>query len=130
MTRSEVRPSKLPRGKWRVENSVGTPADFASEGWEFKPQVLGFRRIAEMKRVIGKARRVGQVVYSDGLAAVSVFVEPASSKRAPHRAGVAGTGAVHLYARNLGKHVLTAVGEAPAVTVQRIADSVAYRGPQ
>jgi sigma-E factor negative regulatory protein RseB len=71
---------------------------------------------------------VGQLVYSDGLAAVSVFIEPlqAGHETAP---GLASLGAIHIYTREVANHRITVVGEAPATSVQRIADAVEYRRP-
>ena len=39
-------------------------------------------------------------------------------------------GAIHIYTREVADHRITVVGEAPAVSVQRIADAVEYRRPQ
>jgi negative regulator of sigma E activity len=38
-------------------------------------------------------------------------------------------GAIHIYTREVADHMVTVVGEAPAVSVQRIADGVEYRRP-
>jgi sigma-E factor negative regulatory protein RseB len=66
-------------------------------------------------------------VYSDGLAAVSVFIEPLEGRSSP--TGLASMGAIHIYTREVADHRVTVVGEAPAVSVQRIADAVEYRRP-
>jgi negative regulator of sigma E activity len=44
------------------------------------------------------------------------------------RTGPASMGATHIYTRQVADHMVTVVGEAPAVSVQRIADSVQYQG--
>ena len=36
-------------------------------------------------------------------------------------------GAIHMYTREVATHVVTVVGEAPAASVQRIANAVEYR---
>ena len=69
-------------------------------------------------------------MYSDGLAAVSVFIEPLEGRRDPVRTGLANAGAINIYTREVANHMVTVVGEAPAVSVQRIADAVEYRRPQ
>jgi negative regulator of sigma E activity len=38
-------------------------------------------------------------------------------------------GAIHIYTREVADHMVTVVGEAPALSVQRIADGVEYRRP-
>jgi sigma-E factor negative regulatory protein RseB len=112
---------------WRVENSEAAPASLA--GWGMSSDLPGFRKVAELKRRLGDAGPVGQLVYSDGLAAVSVFIEPLEGRRDPVRAGLASVGAIHIYTREVAKHMVTVVGEAPAASVQRIANAVEFRRP-
>jgi sigma-E factor negative regulatory protein RseB len=113
---------------WRVENSEAAPASLA--GWGLSSELPGFRKVAELRRRVGGAGAVGQVVYSDGLAAVSVFIEPLEGRRDPVRTGLASVGAIHIYTREVAKHMVTVVGEAPAASVQRIANAVEFRRPQ
>ena len=70
------------------------------------------------------------MVYSDGIAAVSVFIEPLQGRTEPVRPGLAVIGAINIYTREVANHVVTVVGEAPAGSVRRIADTVEYRRPQ
>jgi sigma-E factor negative regulatory protein RseB len=67
------------------------------------------------------------MVFSDGLAAVSVFIEPLDNPRRDVRTGLASVGAIHIYTREVANHMVTVVGEAPAASVQRIANAVEYR---
>jgi sigma-E factor negative regulatory protein RseB len=115
---------RQPSRAWRVEDADAVPARL--EGWSVDPELPGFRKVVELKRRMGESRPVGQLVYSDGLAAVSVFIEPlqAGQESGP---GVASLGAIHIYTRELANHRITVVGEAPAASVQRIAEAVAYR---
>ena len=82
----------------------------------------GFHKVIELKRRLGESRSAGQVVYSDGLAAVSVFIEPLEGRSDPVRTGLASMGAIHIYTREVANHMVTVVGEAPAASVQRIAE--------
>jgi sigma-E factor negative regulatory protein RseB len=66
-------------------------------------------------------------VLSDGLAAVSVFIQPAKSKQPMSRPGLVRQGAINVYARPVGDHWVTVVGEAPAESVKYIADAVEFR---
>ena len=115
-------------GAWRVEDADAAPARLA--GWGLNAELPGFRKIMELKRRMGQSRPVGQVVYSDGLAAVSVFIEPIEVGREAMRSGIAGMGAIHIFTREVANHRVTVVGEAPAASVQRIANAVEYRRPQ
>ena len=126
VSRDMVKPRQAARG-WRIEDSAAAPARLA--GWELSSELPGFHKVTELKRLLGESRPVGQLVYSDGLAAVSVFIEPLEGRRDPVRTGLSSMGAIHIYTREVANHMVTVVGEAPAVSVQRIADSVEFRRP-
>ncbi len=69
---------------------------------------------------------VEHMVFSDGLASVSVFVEPADRVQSPLE-GRSRRGAVNAYGRVAGEHQITVVGEVPADTVRLIAEGVGPR---
>jgi sigma-E factor negative regulatory protein RseB len=126
VSRNMVR-SRFASHDWRVEDSAAVPAHLA--GWGLSSELPGFRKIIELKRRLGESRSAGQVVYSDGLAAVSVFIESLEGRSDPVRTGLSSMGAIHIYTREVANHMVTVVGEAPAASVQRIADAVEYRKP-
>ena len=81
--------------------------------------------MTEMTRTLGGTAGVGHIVLSDGLAAISVFIEPLKpSAPAP---GPVRQGALNVYMRQLGNHWITVVGEAPADSVKYVADAVEFR---
>ncbi len=123
VTREMVKPRHAASG-WRVDDAAAVPASLA--GWSLSNELPGFHKVIELKRRV-QSKPVGQVVYSDGLAAVSVFIEPLEGRNA--RTGLASMGAIHIYTREVADHMVTVVGEAPALSVQRIADAVEYRRP-
>jgi sigma-E factor negative regulatory protein RseB len=112
---------------WRVDRSAlnagsETPAD---TGWVVNNQPVGFKKTMEVKRSIaGRTGPVSHIVFSDGLTAVSVFIEPASK---PATQSLSHQGAVNIYTRPYGSHLLTVLGEAPAATVMQIANSLELR---
>ena len=112
---------------WRVEDTSAAPAHLA--GWSLNADLPGFHKVVELTRRMGESKPVGQLVFSDGLAAVSVFIEPLAPQREPLRPGLASLGAIHIYTREVANHMVTVVGEAPAASVQRIANAVQYRRP-
>lgn len=129
--RDRLRPTFFGPGKqWRIENASVSPANLAEAGWSVNAGIPGFQKVVEVRRQLREAQRVGQIVYSDGLAAVSVFIEPIEAGRDPVRPGMSSMGAVNIYTRELANHVVTVVGEAPAQTVRRIANTVEYHRPQ
>ena len=127
VTRDMVRPRHASRS-WRVEDAEASPARLA--GWGLSSELPGFHKVIELKRRLSDSRPASQMVYSDGLAAVSVFIESLEGRPEPVRPGLASMGAIHMYTREVANHVVTVVGEAPAASVQRIANAVEYRRPQ
>jgi sigma-E factor negative regulatory protein RseB len=109
---------------WRVERTgfnaaATTPGD---TGWALTTSLPGFRKVMEAKRSIGgRSGTVSQIVLSDGLAAVSVFIEPLTRE---HRESLHHQGAVNIYSKARGNHVMTVLGEAPASTLMQIANSL------
>ena len=120
----EVKPAL--RGKKLVRStgedlSQTLPID---PGWDIAPPP-GFKRTMASKRVLPGARMpVNHVVFSDGLAAVSVFIEPTSNKTVP---GLSSQGAVQVYTRIVDNHQVTVLGEVPQVTVMKIGDAINFK---
>ena len=124
VTRDMVRTRHDSR-KWRIEDAGAAPTRLA--GWGLASELPGFHKVIELKRRLSDQRPAGQMVYSDGLAAVSVFIESLEGRPEPARPGLASMGAIHIYTREVANHVVTVVGEAPAASVQRIGNAVEYR---
>jgi sigma-E factor negative regulatory protein RseB len=99
-----------------------------NSGWQVDGLPPGFKKVLEMGRNMrDKQFPVVHMVYSDGLAALSVFVERASDADG-YRAGLKSQGAVHIYNRLVGDHLVTVVGELPPRAIIQVADSVRYAG--
>ncbi len=109
---------------WRVDRSaLDQNESNADSGWVLNNQPAGFRKLTEMIRSIaGRSTQVAHIVYSDGLAAVSVFIEP--MPKSPPPAGPTYQGAVNIYVRSQADRMVTVVGETPARTVKQIAESL------
>ncbi len=124
--REMVRPSWPPEPPaWQVHDAGPAEADAADTGWTVTAAPPGFSRVAEGYRTLrGKRSPVAHIVYSDGLVAVSVFVEVASGV---HPVGLLQQGGVNVFVRDADGYVVTALGEAPAMTIRQIANSVARR---
>lgn len=115
---------------WRVEDAAIAPANLARAGWTLGTELPGFRKVTEVTRKLGESRPVGQMVFSDGMAAVSVFIEPSAGRSETVRPGPSSLGAFNIYTREVANHIVTVVGEAPAASVQRMANQVEFRRPQ
>ena len=123
--KSEVKP-KLT-GRKLIQGEDDPSHDSAIDpGWEVQSVPPGFKRISAMKRILpGGKGPVNHIVYSDGLAAVSLFIESNVGHIEP---GLSHRGALHVYSRVLADHGIRALGEVPSATVRQIADSVVYTG--
>jgi len=67
------------------------------------------------------------MVYSDGLASVSVFIEK-NLGLGKHLLGAASMGAVNAFGQPVGEYFVTVVGEVPVKTVESMAHSTVKRG--
>ncbi len=112
---------------WRVDRSALDRGEATGDsGWTLKNQPPGFRKITEMRRAIAGHASVSHLVYSDGLAAISVFIEP-MPKTPPAAGPLAYQGSVNIYVRPQAEQMLTVVGETPARTVRQVAESLSPR---
>jgi len=126
----ELKPKSLARSRdWHVENSAAVETHLEDSGWSIVPELPGFKKITQMKRTQDGSTEVGHVIYSDGLAAVSVFIEPTAGKTSMPPAGLSRQGAINIFSRPIGNHLVTVVGEVPAISVRRLAESVKYNKP-
>ncbi len=67
---------------------------------------------------------VQHLIFSDGFASVSVFIEP-GPPTGPAPPEFTSMGSANAFSTRIQGHVVTAVGEVPAATVRDIATSVA-----
>jgi sigma-E factor negative regulatory protein RseB len=72
---------------------------------------------------------VAHMIYSDGLASVSVFIESDMTANEKAFTGVSSMGAVNAYGNVVAGHQVTVVGEVPEITVKTIGQSIRYQGP-
>jgi sigma-E factor negative regulatory protein RseB len=79
-----------------------------------------------MKRTLpGRPAAVAQIVLTDGVASLSLFVEPAPAGGRVETASQEGTTA--FYSRPDGDQVVSVLGEVPLATAQLVARSVTRR---
>ena len=148
---SKVKPSYTNVTGWKTERAALSQA--ALTGWSVKAIPSGFKKIREMKRMISDTppsgqsivaagngspvgsdggvptgpvvkREISQIVYSDGLAAISVFIEPVSQSRTE---GSRQQGAMNITGKRQGDFWLTIVGEVPAAAIKQVANSIEYK---
>ena len=76
------------------------------------------------RKVPGSDQIIEQMVYTDGLASLSIFIE--RHRDETHRGG-SSMGAVNAFIHIVDEHSVTAIGEVPAITVKQVAESVSYQ---
>jgi sigma-E factor negative regulatory protein RseB len=77
----------------------------------------------KVQHIVASDMPVSHLVYSDGLAMVSIFVEELVDGRPPLQ-GYSVMGAVNAFSQVAGNYQITVVGEVPLPTVRQIAASV------
>jgi len=107
----------------RFAPAGGQAENQPAESWGSADLPPGFRMTSSQAK-LGANLPAGlqQVVYSDGLATVSVFIEPAvaASEQAE---GLSRIGAANAYSTTANGIMVTAIGEVPAQTVEKLARS-------
>ena len=114
---------------YRVEESALVKTTASAEGWRQALPVAGFKPMSCYKRPVAGAS-VGaagdepmQWVFSDGLASVSLFVEPFDRLKHGKESAMS-MGATHTITRQLGSYWLTAMGEVPMNTLKQFASGL------
>lgn len=134
--RNKVRPSFSNTSGWREESAVMSQVSLS--GWTVRSLPPGFKKIREVKRMVFDAsapgaaaatlqsshREVSQMVFSDGLAAISVFIEPGSQSRTE---GSLQQGALNIVGKRQGDFWLTIVGEVPSAAIRQVANSIEFK---
>ncbi len=121
------KPSKtMGATDWQTTNLMTMVLKEGELDWQIKALPAGFRKIIEMKRnLAGKPALVDHIALSDGLATVSIFIEPIAKYSTPTVPGFySSRGAINIYVRVLEDHKITTVGEVPLEAIKQIGDSV------
>ena len=116
---------------YRIEKSELERTTADAEGWTLRDAVPGFRPVSCYRRALDGAsnpERTMQWTFSDGMASVSLFVEPYDAQRQSKEVLLA-TGATNTLTRRLtdkgGDWWLAAVGEVPPQTLRAFAQGLA-----
>ena len=121
---ARFRPGYADTPNWHVENIPSSAANAANSGWVVANPPPGFRKIGEVRRgPHGHMGNMTQLVYSDGLASVSIFIEPSDG---PPRAPSAETlpSSLSFYSVRTPEQHVTVVGAVPLAAVMQIGQSI------
>lgn len=122
-----VRPSwtSVP-ADWQVTQSGPGELVANDTGWIVNKVPPGFVKISEgFRKLAGKREPAAHLVFSDGLVAISVFVEPFTVTQT--QIGLTQAGGLAQYSTRSDAFRVTVIGEAPPATVQQIAQSVSRK---
>jgi sigma-E factor negative regulatory protein RseB len=138
---SDLAPTVHTEGmRWVRQGGSSDAASAALSAYRASQLPPGFRLTVQGAQTLGGASSpASHLVYSDGLATVSVFVEeqpaaagaataPDSQSAEPPMQGLARVGSGFAFSTVVQGHQVTAVGEVPAQTVEFIAHSVKIYG--
>ncbi len=103
-----------------------TPPRAPTMSWRAERVPKGFKLSSTVVRRLPKGNRVvEQLVYSDSLAAVSIFIEKLDdSGPASMMEGPTNVGALHALGKTMDGHHITVVGEVPAKTIAMFGNSL------
>ncbi len=115
--------------EWKVNELVTSVLKEGELKWQVKKLPSGFKKLVEMKRnLTEKSSLVDHIALSDGLATVSIFIEPViKDAPIPVPGFFTSRGAINIYVLTLGDTKITTVGEVPLETIKLIGDSVSKK---
>jgi len=115
---SQLEPAVNPRD-FRWVRQAAEPPD-APVAWHVHEPPPGFRVSASaVQNMVGVPTPVSQLVLSDGLASVSVFIH-ASPRAGEGTTGTSRVGASYTFSTTVDGHDITAIGEVPQRTLRAI----------
>ena len=127
---SAVEPRVNTEGmQWVRQPAPSTSGATFASNWRASKVPPGFRLTATGTQLLeGSTSPVTHLVYSDGLASVSVFIENRPAQPDQFN-GLAKVGSAFTFSTTTQGHQVTAVGEVPPQTVQLIAHSTQPDSP-
>jgi sigma-E factor negative regulatory protein RseB len=112
---------------WYTRGPETAESQEAPGQWQVASLPPGFRQdVRRFHRLAATVRPVEHLVFTDGLASVSVFIEPKHEPR--DFIGLSRKGAVNVYAREQDGYRIMVIGEVPAATVRLMGDAVVAAG--
>ena len=118
-----------PIADWSIQHTKQQVIDLGALGWRV-PAPPGYLPTSQLARVFAEQRTVNQLVLSDGLATISIFIEPYRAERSEYLSqGAARSGSVNIFGIRIANFWLTVLGEVPATTLELLAQSIQYVPP-
>ena len=123
---SELRSTRSFRDYKKLASRLppGENLSHSNPSWLANRLPVGFRLTSHRYLGQNEQELYEHLVYSDGLAAVSVYVENSHEDPPNQKFSVSKMGTTHAYARVTDGVLITVVGDVPAITVQAIGEAV------
>ncbi len=120
--------AKAARDSWKIHQAK-TRELRDDTPWVFRVDLPGFRRQTALQRSKG-GEDYGMLhwVYSDGLAAMSVFITPPGRHAEGGDASFQTLGALSVAKRVVDGHQIVVMGDLPPAAIRRFADGIGMRG--
>ena len=104
-----------------------TAVNHANTDWIVAELPIGYIKVDHrVLTVPGKTTPVDQMIFSDGIGSVSLFIEPIIKGIRP-KIGQMSLGSTNICAHVLDGYQITVVGEVPVATVMQIAKAVTFK---
>jgi sigma-E factor negative regulatory protein RseB len=114
-------------GDWQIQRVSSNELRADDGQWLFRNPLPGFRRISGMKRKLRpESLESTQLIFSDGLAAISIFLEPMAG-RVREEPSAFSVGAVNVYKRQVADHQVIVMGDVPANALRYFGDGIEPR---
>lgn len=124
---SDITP--IERDLSALEKAKADPTQWSSAerlapaAWEIEPAPPGFRLNVHRRRALpDRSGALEHFIFSDGLATVSVYVQPMGNEPMP--SSVSRHGAANAIGKPLGEHEVVVVGEVPVETLDLFASAI------
>jgi len=123
---SELRSASNLKDYRKLESKLPSRGSLSHSkpNWQAGNLPSGFRLTAHRNLGKNEQQIYEHLVYSDGLAAVSVYVESSDEEPPNQEATISKMGTTHAYARVTDGVLITVIGDVPAITVQTIGEAV------
>lgn len=104
-----------------------TAVNHVVSDWIVAELPIGYVKVNHRALAVpGKATPVDQMIFSDGIGSVSLFIEPITKGMRP-KMGEMSIGSTNICARVLDGHQITVVGEVPLLPCWQIAKAVSFK---
>ncbi|MES2635911.1 MAG: MucB/RseB C-terminal domain-containing protein [Pseudomonadota bacterium] len=117
---------KIDASKSYVMEDAALPSKVHTD-WIVAELPPGYIKVDHVELIVnGRSSPVNQMIFSDGIASVSLFIEPINKGMRP-KMGHKLVGSTNICANVIDGYQVVVVGEVPLATVQQIAKAVSFK---